>query len=71
MMTKAECKIYDLFKELGIPAHLDGYPCHFIKLHVKVIECFVEVSPILHAESSNVPVELRFPAPRRFRQRNQ
>lgn len=25
MMTKAECKIYDLFKELGIPAHLDGY----------------------------------------------
>ena len=24
-MTKNECAIYDLFKELGISAHLDGY----------------------------------------------
>lgn len=24
-MTKTDCAIYDLFKELGIPAHLDGY----------------------------------------------
>lgn len=24
-MTKTECAVYDLFKELGIPAHLSGY----------------------------------------------
>ena len=24
-MTKTECAIYDLFKELGVPAHQNGY----------------------------------------------
>lgn len=33
MMNKTECAIYDLFKELGVPAHLDG--CKYLTEAVK------------------------------------